>query len=518
MTANALASPASPPARWAREASLELLQWTARGVENLPPARRAFFRALQRRVREAPLPDPGFARQPPAVEADKRAMKLALLRVAETALAEHRLSRASLRGLLKLLLVDVFVRRGDQRAKDRFRASHGCGPPDFLVLSPGKACNLACIGCYANAGPTREKLDWVTVDHIVRDAHDSWGTRFFVVSGGEPLAWRSEGKGVLDLAERHADCFFLMYSNGTLIDDRLACRLGELGNIIPGLSVEGLRERTDARRGTGVFDKVLGAMERLRREGVLFGLSLTATRDNAEEVLSDELVELFFEKMGACHAWIFHYMPIGRAFSLGLMMTPEQRARLWRRVWYLVRERGLFLADFWNSGTASNGCLAGGRPGGYFYVDWNGAVSPCVFMPYSPVNIKDVYARGGTLDDVWAEPFFAAIRCWQRGYGYRENGEGTAEFGNWLRPCLIRDHYAELRPLLEEYRPAPADEDARAALADPEYARGLKAFGRELAALMDPVWDAEYLSAPSPSAPVGARWEPLRWGPRPRNG
>jgi MoaA/NifB/PqqE/SkfB family radical SAM enzyme len=502
--------------RWTREATLDVLQWAVRGLEYLPAARRAFFRAAERRVRDAPLPDPARARHPAAAERDKRAMKLALVRVAERALADHQLSRASLRGLLKLLLVDVFVRKGDQRAKDRFRASHGCGPPDFLVLSPGKACNLSCVGCYASSGPTREKLDWRTADRIVTDAHDRWGTRFFVVSGGEPLAWRSDGKDVLDLAGRHGDCFFLMYSNGTLIDDRVARRFGALGNVIPGLSVEGLRERTDARRGRGVFDKVLAAMGRLRREGVLYGLSITATRENADEVLSDELVDLFFGKMGAAYAWVFHYMPIGRAFTLDLMLTPEQRARLWRRVWQLVRERGLFLADFWSSATLSNGCLAGGRSGGYFYVDWNGAVSPCVFMPYSPVNVKDVYARGGTLDDVWAEPFFGAIRRWQRDYGYRENGEEPGAFGNWLRPCLIRDHHPELRRLLEEHRPLPVDDEARTALADPAYADGLAAFGRELAALMDPVWAREYLAtAVTPVAAAAPRWEPLRWGPRP---
>jgi hypothetical protein len=197
------------------------------------------------------------------------------------------------------------------------------------------------------------------------------------------------------------------------------------------------------------------------------------------------------------------------------MTTAAQRARLWRRVWHLVRERGLFLADFWNSATLSNGCLAGGRSGGYLYIDWNGAVNPCVFMPYSPVNIKDVYARGGSLDDVWAEPFFAAIRRWQRGYGYRENGEVPGDFGNWLRPCLMRDHHADLRRLIEDHRPAPADDDAGAALADPDYARGLEEFGRELAELMDPVWAEEYLSTPAGAAPPGPRWEPLRWGPRP---
>jgi hypothetical protein len=155
MTA-ARASVSQAGARRARGAFLELLQWVVRGLEHVPPGRRAFFRAAERRVREAPLPAPWMARHPAAVEADKRALKLALMRVAERALAEHRLSRASLRGLLKLLMVDVFMRKGDQRAKDRFRAAHGCGPPDFLVLSPGRACNLSCVGCYANAGPARE--------------------------------------------------------------------------------------------------------------------------------------------------------------------------------------------------------------------------------------------------------------------------------------------------------------------------------------------------------------------------
>ena len=35
-----------------------------------------------------------------------------------------------------------------------------------------------------------------------------------------------------------------MYSNGTLIDDALARRLGELGNLSPVLSIEGMKART----------------------------------------------------------------------------------------------------------------------------------------------------------------------------------------------------------------------------------------------------------------------------------
>ena len=57
------------------------------------------------------------------------------------------------------------------------------------------------------------------MDRLVRDAHDDWGSRFFVLTGGEPFAWREGGRGIFELAERHADCFFIVYSNGTLVDD-----------------------------------------------------------------------------------------------------------------------------------------------------------------------------------------------------------------------------------------------------------------------------------------------------------
>ena len=327
----------------------------------------------------------------------------------------------------------------------------------------------------------------------MREAHDNWGTRVFVISGGEPLAWRDGGRSVLDLAERFPDCFFVMYTNGTLIDDAVAKRLGRLGNVSPALSIEGMRERTDARRGEGVFDKVLAAMERLRREGVIIGVSLTATRENADEILSDEVVETFFEGIGASYAFVFHYMPIGRSFTLELMMTPEQRLRLFERVWWLVRNRHVFIADFWNSATATNGCLAAGRAGGYFHVNWNGDVSPCVFVPYSPVNVRDVFARGGTLDDVWTQPFFAGHPGLAARAGLPGGERGLPRLRQLAGPLHHPGPPRGLPGARAQARPAPLDEDARAALADPEYHEGLERFGRELEALTGPVWRERYL-------------------------
>lgn len=472
--------------------TFETLAWTARTLGGIGPLRRALADRIEERLRARALRPASELRHPPAVEQDRVAMGLALLGLAERALARGWVGRPALRALLKTLFTDVLVRNGDGTAKDRFRARHGQNPPDFLTISPGKACNLSCRGCYADSGAQREKLDFATVDRLVGDAHDTWGNRFFVISGGEPIAWRESGKGVLDLAEKHPDCFFIMYTNGTLIDERVARRIGELGNLSPALSIEGMRARTDARRGEGVFDKVLAATERLRKEGVVFGVSLTATRENADEILSDEVIDTFFESRGALFGFIFHYMPIGRSFTLDLMMSAGQRFRLYERSWSLIRDRHLFLIDFWNGATASNGCIAAGRAGGYFHVNWSGDVSPCVFFPYSPVNINEVYARGGTLEEVWGHPLFADIRAWQREYGYREPREACPDCRNWVAPCLIRDHHADFMRIMGRHETRPTDDDARAALLDPAYHAGLERFDREFQAITDPVWDAQY--------------------------
>jgi hypothetical protein len=120
-----------------------------------------------------------------------------------------------------------------------------------------------------------------------------------------------------------------------------------------------------------------------------------------------------------------------------------------------------------------------------------------VFVPYSRVNLHDVYARGGTLDDVWKDPFFASFRDWQRAYGYRKPGEPHGHGGNWMRPCPIRDHHGEFEEMLKRHNPKPTDEGAREAMEDPAYHAGLRQFGEELAALLDPIWEAEYAEQPA---------------------
>jgi len=409
----------------------------------------------------------------------------------------HSFDRAIERGLisdhvrdrwLETLLDNVFCWADASReAQQRL----GFIPPLFVLVSPGKKCNLRCTGCYACSDlASAAKLDWATFDRILTEKEELWGSYFTVISGGEPFLWEDDGKDLLDMAAKHDSNFFMVYTNSTLINKSVARRLAELGNVSPAISVEGFEAETDQRRGKGVHRRILQAMENLREVGVPFGISVTATRHNAELVTSDEFADFYYDRQGAAYGWIFQYMPIGRKHTLDLMVSPEQRLEMWGRTRRLVRERKIFVADFWNSGTSSSGCIAAGRPGGYLYINWDGDITPCAFVPYSTRNINDIYRRGGNLNDALACPLLTQVRQWQNDYAYAQPPEKT---GNWLCPCAIRDHFSEFLHVAQTCNARAIDDEAAAALADPEYHCGMIASGNEYNRLSEQIWNERYI-------------------------
>jgi len=313
-----------------------------------------------------------------------------------------------------------------------------------------------------------------------------------VFSGGEPLLYSSENKGVLDIVDQNPDLLFLMFTNGTLVTDKIADRLSRLGNLTLAFSVEGMQALTDKCRGDGVFNMVIDKIKLVRQAGVPFGISVGVTRHNFEEVLADQFLDLFFDQLGAFYAFFFQYMPIGRQPSFELMPTPEQRISFWRRVWEVVENRRLFLIDFWNHGPLVSGCISAGRSSGYLYIDWNGNIMPCVFTPYAAANIQHLYTNGGTLNDVWASPFFKEIRNWQIEYGYGDRTPSAES--NWLSSCPFRDHYGLYRDWIKKYGPEPEDDSAHEALMDEQYHKYMAEYGEKFRELSQRIWNEEYLA------------------------
>ncbi len=396
-------------------------------------------------------------------------------------------------------IVDVLVQnnliREDQsynQAVDKYEEKYGELPPTFIVFSPTQKCNLRCIGCYAASGTdTPATVPYPFVDRVISEVHDLFGGRFITISGGEPFIYKSEGKTLLDIYKKYDDMLFLVYTNGTVMNEEIAQRLAQAANVTPSISVEGFEEETDQRRGAGTFKKILRAFEYLRRVGVPFGISVTATSKNIDVLLGDEFYDFYFKEQGASYMWQFQLMPIGRGKDeLDLMVNPEKRLALYRKWEVLLSKKRYCLADFWNSGVLARGCIAYGRSGGYAYVDWHGNVTPCAFIPYYVDNIYELYTNGKTLADAMFSDFMKNGRKWQREYGL----DNWKKPKNWLMPCSIRDHYEIFRNSVLPKEAKPEDEKAKEALESDEYFEVLKNYDEKLQTLTGKIWENEYLN------------------------
>ena len=155
------------------------------------------------------------------------------------------------------------------------------------------------------------------LDSIITQG-EKMGIYMYIYSGGEPLVRK---KDIITLCEMHPDCQFLAFTNATLIDEQFANEMLRVRNFVPAISVEGFEAETDFRRGEGTYQKVIQAMELLKRKKLVFGISCCYTSKNIEVIGS----EAYFDKMidlGAKFAWFFTYIPVGKDAVPELMTVP----------------------------------------------------------------------------------------------------------------------------------------------------------------------------------------------------
>ncbi len=307
----------------------------------------------------------------------------------------------------------------------KLQDKYQCNIPWAILMDPTSACNLHCTGCWAAEYGNKLNLTFEQLDDIIRQGKEL-GTYVYIYSGGEPLVRKAD---IIRLCEKHSDCAFLAFTNGTLIDDAFADEMKRVKNFVPAISVEGFEEATDDRRGHGTYGKVMEAMKRLKERKLLFGVSCCYTSKNTEVIGSEEYFDFMIE-MGVKFAWFFTYMPIGADAVPELMASAGQRKFMYEQVQKFRKTKPIFTMDFWNDGDAVGGCIAGGR--GYIHINANGDVEPCAFVHYSDSNIKEK-----TLLDAYRSPLFMAYRVRQP---FNEN---------MLRPCPVLDNPGRLTEIVE---------------------------------------------------------------------
>lgn len=259
--------------------------------------------------------------------------------------------------------------------------------PPFLIASITSKCNLHCAGCYARSNhacvdsqPVSQLTDeeWLHIFHEARDL----GIGFILLAGGEPMI----RKDIIIAAGKIPEILFPIFTNGTMINEEYIKIFESNRNLVPVLSIEGREEKTDERRGTGVYQKLITAMEMMQKNKILFGASVTVTTANLKEVTSSGFLNKLAER-GCKVVFYVEFVPVTSEAS-ELAPGDEERIYLKEKLNEIrCTYADIVFVSFPGDEKSSGGCLAAGR--GFFHINSHGGAEPCPFSPYSDSNVRD---------------------------------------------------------------------------------------------------------------------------------
>lgn len=296
--------------------------------------------------------------------------------------------RATLRNPKESMFILKFSKNARNATKIRQKyEAEGQNIPAFLIASVTSSCNLHCTGCYSRANDAcsdDESLNQLTGEEwsdIFNQARKI-GISFIVLAGGEPML----REDVLLEASGYPEILFPIFTNGTMLNEDYLRLFDECRNLVPIFSIEGNEEVTDLRRGKGVYRKLMDSMEIMKKRNIIFGASLTFTKSNLSDILSNEYVGQLHD-LGCKVVFYIEYVPMNGDI-VDRAPGDEERELLFSEIERLRREyRDMLFMSFPGDEKLSDGCLAAGR--GFFHINSHGGAEPCPASPYSDINVKE---------------------------------------------------------------------------------------------------------------------------------
>ena len=312
---------------------------------------------------------------------------------------------------------------------NKFQKRKKCGEifPAFQFISVTNDCNLACQGCWVTKGEKCASLDLPALNKIITDSK-KYGCYFYGILGGEPLMYSD----LMNLFRAHPDCYFQLFTNGTLLTDKVAEELRKLANVTPLISLEGNEQVADIRRGGNrVFNRTMNAIETATAHGLITGVAISVCKSNIEMALSDEFIAMLHNR-GVIYLWYYIYRPTGENPHYELALSPEDILRLRQ---FLVDGRTkypLVLIDSYWDADGEPFCPA--AEGLSHHINPEGNIEPCPVIQFSCDNI-----RSGDLKDVYESSLF--IKDFKSEVNKRTKGCILMEDPAWLEK-FVADHHA----------------------------------------------------------------------------
>lgn len=267
---------------------------------------------------------------------------------------------------------------------------NGLHVPSYLIASITSSCNLHCAGCYSRSNhatvdsdPVSQLTDeeWL---RIFKEAEEL-GVSFILLAGGEPMLRYD----IIKAAGQMQNLLFPIFTNGTFMNEQYFELFDKCRNLIPVMSIEGGKQETDERRGSGIYDRMIQNMDELKKRGIIYGASVTVTKHNIREVVSEEFLNALSER-GCKAVFYIEYVPVTEE-SRELAPDDEDREFLSVSIEELRNNKEMLFISFPGDEKSSGGCLAAGR--GFFHINSHGGAEPCPFSAYSDINVKNTSLR-----------------------------------------------------------------------------------------------------------------------------
>ncbi len=297
------------------------------------------------------------------------------------------------------------------------------GQIDILQVNLGKLCNLSCVHCHVEAGPTRtkENMDEKTAEAVLRFLEYS-GIKTLDLTGGAPemnpnfktLVAQAKRMGV-HVIDR---CNLTVFS---VIENLPRFMKGHQVEIIASLPCYS-RENVDKQRGEGTFSASIDALLELNALGYGMpdsGLSLHLMYNPVEPHLPPPQADLekdYKERLFQDFGVVFN-----RLYALTNM--PIKRYARYLRTSGRLESYEMLLIESFNASTLQNlMCL------NTLSVGWDGRLYDCDFNQMMGMQMQmevPLTVFNATLDMLCGAPIMTAGHCFGCTAGAGSSCQGT---------------------------------------------------------------------------------------------
>ena len=266
--------------------------------------------------------------------------------------------------------------------------------PAFHFISVTDDCNLNCQGCWVTGKKKNARMEPEQLDRIISETKAK-GSYFFGILGGEPLLY----KPLFDVFRKHSDCYFQLFTNGTLLTPKVAEELRKISNVSPLISFEGDEQVADVRRGgSNVYRRTTEAIENATNAGLITGVAMSVCKSNLDLALSPDFIDSLIHK-NVAYLWYYIYRPVGESPTLELALDKDEIQRLRN---YMVEARSKYdiaiIDAYWDEN--GNG-LCPAASGLSHHINASGYIEPCPVIQFATDRVN-----GKPLDEVYSSSVF----------------------------------------------------------------------------------------------------------------